>query len=548
MTKTANKYEDGFAPNPANHVPLSPLSFLKRTAQIWPERESLVYGQRRYTWLQTYRRSIRLASALTKRGYSRGATVSLVTANTPEMVECHFGVPMAQAVLNTINVRLDSDTLAYIFDHAETDVLLVDSQFAASVRQALSICENKNILVVDVIDDQSNLPEDRLGVLTYEDLIAEGDPDFDWQLPNDEWQALSLNYTSGTSGRPKGVVYHHRGSYLMTMGTVIGWDLPAHPRYLYTVPLFHCNGWGHAWTITALAGTIYCNREVAAGPIFNALAEHEITHFGGAPIVLSMLINAPKEEQKALTQPVKVMTAGAPPPAAVLAGVEALGMEVMQVYGLTETYGHVIHSQWQPELWDHLPFDKKAALKARQGVTMPMNEDILVADQDTGLPVPSDGQTMGEILIRGNTVMKGYLKNPKATAEAFNGGWYHSGDIAVCHPDGYIEVRDRLKDIIISGGENISSVEVEGVLHKHPAVSLAAVVARPDEKWGEHPAAFIELKPNQTATKTELIDFCRQHLAGFKRPKTVIFCDLPKTATGKIQKYELRTRARNLSD
>ena len=544
--KTANKYEDGFAPNAANYVPLSPLSFLKRTASIWPHRESVIYGEQRFTWAETYERCIKLASALSKRGYTTGATISLVTANTPEMVECHFGVPMAQAVLNTINVRLDSDTLSYIFDHAETDVLIVDGQFAPSVRAALSQCENKDMLIVDVLDAQSGLPEDRIGTITYEELLAEGDANFDWQLPSDEWQALSLNYTSGTSGRPKGVVYHHRGSYLMTMGTVIGWDLPQHPRYLYTVPMFHCNGWGHAWTMTALAGTIVCNRNVAAGPIYKALDEHKITHFGGAPIVLSMLINATDEERRELHHPIKVMTAGAPPPATVLAGIEQMGMEVLQVYGLTETYGHVIQSQWQGDLWDQLPFDEQATLKARQGVTMPMNEEICVIDQATGQPVPRDGETMGEILIRGNTIMKGYLKNPHATAEAFDQGWYHSGDIAVCHPDGYVEVKDRLKDIIISGGENISSVEVEGVLHKHPSVALAAVVARPDEKWGEHPAAFIELKPNASATADEIIAFCRDQLAGFKRPKTVVFGDLPKTATGKIQKFELRKAAKDM--
>ena len=544
--KTANKYEDGFAPNAANYVPLSPLSFLKRTASIWPHRESVIYGDQRFTWAETYERCIKLASALSKRGFAKGATISLVTANTPEMVECHFGVPMAQAVLNTINVRLDSDTLSYIFDHAETDVLIVDGQFAPSVRAALAQCENKDMLIVDVLDAQSGLPEDRVGTITYEELLAEGDANFDWQLPSDEWQALSLNYTSGTSGRPKGVVYHHRGSYLMTMGTVIGWDLPQHPRYLYTVPMFHCNGWGHAWTMTALAGTIVCNRNVAAGPIYKALDEHKITHFGGAPIVLSMLINATDEERRELHHPIKVMTAGAPPPATVLAGIEQMGMEVLQVYGLTETYGHVIQSQWQGDLWDQLPFDEQATLKARQGVTMPMNEEICVIDQDTGQPVPRDGETMGEILIRGNTIMKGYLKNPNATAEAFDQGWYHSGDIAVCHPDGYVEVKDRLKDIIISGGENISSVEVEGVLHKHPSVALAAVVARPDEKWGEHPAAFIELKPDASATADEIIAFCRDHLAGFKRPKTVVFSELPKTATGKIQKFELRKAAKDM--
>jgi len=532
----------------ANYVPLSPLSFITRTKDVYPERLALIYGKRRYSWAQVYERAVRLGSALANRGIGLGDTVSIIAANTPELFEAHFGVPMIGAVLNTINMRLDPDTIAYILEHSDAKVLITDSKFSSSVKAALEIADKKNLLVIDILDDQAPAASGEtvaLGGLDYEALLAEGDPAYVWSLPQDEWQALALNYTSGTSGRPKGVVYHHRGSYLMSMGTVVAWGLPNHPTYLYTVPMFHCNGWGHAWTMAALAATVVCCRVISAANIYAAVAEHGISHFGGAPVVLGMLIDAPEEERRAFDHPVKVMTAGAPPPAAVLEKVEALGFEVMQVYGLTETFGHVVHCAWQSE-WDQLSFDQRAEIKARQGVRFPMTEEVEVIGTECGRPVPHDGAAMGEIVIRGNTVMKGYYKQPQATAAAFAGGWFHSGDLAVVHPGGYIQIKDRLKDIIISGGENISSIEVEGVLYKHPAVAAAAVVAKADEKWGETPCAFVELKPGTEATPNEIIAFCRQSLAGFKVPKQVVFGELPKTATGKIQKFLLRQQVRDL--
>lgn len=534
---------EAFDKTPANHVPLSPLSFLTRTADIYPDRLAVLHGARRYTWRQTLERCCRLASALRKRGIRPGDTVAVIAANTPEMIEAHFGIAMAGAILNTINVRLDPDTIGYILNHGEAKVLIADTAFAASAEQALKVAE-RDILVID-IDDSENPGGQRIGALDYEALLADGDPEFEWTPPDDEWQALALNYTSGTSGRPKGVVYHHRGAYLMAMGTAVGWEVPRHPRYLYVVPMFHCNGWCHVWTMTLMAGTLVCCRTINAETIFGAITEHRIDHVGGAPIVLSLLINAPANEQRSFDWNVKVMTAGAPPPAAVLAAMDKLGFDVMQVYGLTETYGHVLQCAWQDQ-WNDLPFDARAEIKARQGVCFPMTEGLRVVEVGTEKAVPADGQAMGEVQIRGNTVMKGYLKNPEATREAFAGGWFHSGDLAVVHPEGYIEIRDRLKDVIISGGENISSVEVEGVLYKHPAVAHAAVVARPDEKWGETPCAFVELKDGQATEVAEIIAFAREHIAGFKAPKTVVFGELPKTATGKIQKFVLRERARSL--
>ncbi|MEQ8665788.1 MAG: acyl-CoA synthetase [Rhodospirillales bacterium] len=545
---TIEGYEENLPQNPANHVPLSPLSFIRRSADIFPDRPALIYGHRSYTWAETYERTVRLASALNKRGIGRGDTVAVLAANTPELFEALFGVPMSGAVVNTINTRLDADTIAYILEHGEARVFITDTQFSPTVRDALARTANKDVLVIDIVDDQALLKDgegERLGAATYEDLIAEGDVDFAWSLPDDEWQALALNYTSGTSGRPKGVIYHHRGSYLMTMGTVIGWGLPNHPTYLYTVPMFHCNGWGHAWTMAAVTGTVVCCRYITAKNIYDAIAEHRITHFGGAPVVLGFLVEAKAEERKPFDWPIKAMTAGAPPPAAVLEKVTALGFDVMQVYGLTETYGHVVHCAWQ-EQWDDLPFAEQAEIKARQGVRFPMTEDVEVHSLETGERVPADGETMGEIVIRGNTVMKGYYRNPEATSDAFRGGWYHSGDIAVVHPNGYLQIKDRLKDVIISGGENISSVEVESVLYKHPAVSLAAVVAKPDDKWGETPCAFIEVRAGEQPSEADIIAFCRQHLAGFKCPKRVVFCELPKTSTGKIQKFQLREQAHDL--
>ncbi len=539
-------YEAGLPRNPANFVPLSPLSFIRRSADVFPDHPALIYGDRHSTWAETYERCVKLASALNKRGIGKGDTVAIIAANTPELFESLFGVPMSGAVINTINTRLDADTIAYILEHGEARVFMTDTQFSPVVKQALADTGNKDVLVIDIVDEQANLKDgegERLGTLTYEDLIADGDADFAWSLPEDEWQALALNYTSGTSGRPKGVVYHHRGSYLMTMGTVIGWGLPNHPRYLYTVPMFHCNGWGHAWTMAAVTGTVVCCRYITAKNIYDAIAEHRIDHFGGAPVVLGFLVEAKEEERKPFDWPIKAMTAGAPPPAAVLEKVQALGFDVMQVYGLTETYGHVVHCAWHEE-WNDLSISEQSEIKARQGVRFPMTEDVDVLSLETGELVPHDGETMGEIVIRGNTVMKGYYRNDDATSEAFKGGWYHSGDIAVIHPNGYLQIKDRLKDVIISGGENISSVEIESVLYKHPSVSLAAVVAQPHEKWGETPCAFVELRQDADATAEEITAFCRERLAGFKCPKTVIFGELPKTSTGKIQKFILRDRAR----
>lgn len=527
----------------ANHVPLTPLSFIRRTADLFPERLALIYGGRRYTWGETDARARRLASALTARGIGPGDTISIIAANTPELFEAHFGVPMAGAVLNAINVRLDAATIAYILDHSDARLLITDTQFAPVVRRALAEL-GRDLTVVDIVDDQA-APGERLGQLDYEALLAEGDPQHDWQMPEDEWQALALNYTSGTSGRPKGVVYHHRGSYLMSMGTVAAWHLPQHPTYLYTVPMFHCNGWGHAWTMALMAGTVVCCRAVTARAVFDAIADHGVTHFGGAPIVLGMLVNAPESERRSITHPVRVMTAGAPPPAAILERMTALGFDVMQVYGLTETFGHVTQCLWREE-WDGLPFEQQAEIQSWQGVTFPMNEEVRVVDLDTRTPVPRDGTTQGEIVIRGNTVMKGYYKDPQATAQAFEGGWFRTGDAAVWREHAYMQIRDRLKDVIISGGENVSSVEVEDTLYKHPAVAAAAVVARPDEKWGEVPCAFVELKNGIEVSAADIVAFCRERLAGFKVPKSVVFGELPKTSTGKIQKFMLREKVRAL--
>ena len=528
-----------FGRTDANFVSLSPLTFLPRSAELFPDRDAVIYGSRRYSYAAFYSRCRQLASALQQRGIGKGDTVAIIACNTPEMVEAHFGIAMAGAVLNTINTRLDADTIAYILEHGEARLLITDSGFSETVSAALDKLEGSGPEVIDIIDTEAGSPGERLGEMDYEALLAKGDPAFDWQLPEDEWQALSLNYTSGTSGRPKGVVYHHRGSYLMTMGTIADWQLPRHPVYFYAVPLFHCNGWGHGWTMVAQAGTIICSRAVTAAAIYDAIASHGVTHFGGAPIVLGMILNADEADRKPLPHTVEVMTAGAPPPAAILEGVEQLGFNVTQVYGLTETYGHVVMCVWNTD-WDGLDFSERASIKARQGVTMMMNESMRVVDTASRQSVPADGETMGEVVLRGNTVMKGYLKNPEATETAFAGGWFRSGDLAVVYPGGYMEIKDRLKDIIISGGENISSVEVEAVLHRHPAVAIAAVVAMPDEKWGEVPCAFLELKPGQSVTSDEITGFCREHMAGFKRPKRIVFCEIPKTATGKLQKFELR--------
>ena len=548
MNSKRNSYEMDLDKNATNFVPLSPLSFIERTKDVYPDYASVIYGDRTYTWLETYNRCLKFAAALEKHGIGLGDTVSIIAPNTPEIFEAHFAVPMTGAVLNAINTRLEADTIAYILDHGDAKVLIVDTQLSPTVKEAL-VKFKKEILVIDIEDPQANLQVGegrRLGKYSYEEFLEQGDIDYQWKRPTDEWQAITLSYTSGTTGRPKGVVYHHRGSYLMSLGSVIAWNMPNHLKYLSAVPLFHCNGWGYPWTMAALAGTFFCCRYVVAKDIYDLIAEHKITHFSGAPIVLNLIANAPDSEKRKIDHKVNVITAGAPPPSSILEKMESLGFEVMHVYGLTETYGHVLQCAWN-EQWDDLPIAKKAEIKARQGVIYPMMEKIDVLDPLTLDPVPRDGQTMGEIMIRGNTVMKGYYKNKEATEDAFENGWFHSGDLAVTHPDGYIQIKDRSKDIIISGGENISSVEVENIISKHPAVSLAAVVAKPNEKWGETPCAFIELKRGfEKTTEAELIDFCREHMAGFKRPKNIIFCELPKTSTGKIQKFELRKKAKGI--
>lgn len=538
--------ESAFSKTSANYTPLSPVSFLRRASGVFPSHPAVIYGDRRYTWRDVHDRACRLANALRRLGINQGDTVSMLAANTPELFEAHFGVPMAGAVLNTINIRLDAGTIAHILGHSRCKLLIADTQFSPALKEALAA--HGDIMVIDIVDDRAVLKlgeGERLGKMAYDELLDLGTAETPPPQPQDEWDAIALNYTSGTSEMPKGVLYHHRGAYLMSLGTVAAWGLPQHARYLYTVPMFHCNGWCHAWALAIVAGTAVCIRQVAAKAIFEAIAEHRISHFGGAPIVLSLLINAPEEERRFFDWPVRVMTAGAPPPSAVLEKCQALGFDIMHVYGLTETFGHVVQCAWQ-DSWDALDFPAQAALKARQGVAFPTIEDVRVAVPGTTDPVSPNAEELGEVLIRGNTVMKGYFRDPQATEQAFQGGWFHSGDLAVCHPDGYIEIKDRLKDIVISGGENISSVEVETVLYRHPAVALAAVVARPNEKWGEVPCAFIELKEGAQATEADIIAFCREHLAGFKVPKSVLFTGLPKTATGKIQKHVLRQRAREL--
>ncbi|MFW2365649.1 MAG: acyl-CoA synthetase [Desulforhopalus sp.] len=547
MNSVQNNYEMNLNQNAANFVPLSPLAFLERVKDVYPSRTSIVYGDLKYTWLDTYKRCLKVASALEKHNIGLGDTVSILAANTPEIFEAHYSVPMCGAVLNTLNTRVEAETIAYILDHSDAKVFIVDTQFSPAVKEALTMAVNDDLLIIDIVDPKAILKDgegERLGKYTFDEFMAMGDDDYQWKRPTDEWQAITLNYTSGTTGRPKGVVYHHRGSYLMTMGSVIAWNMPNHLTYLYTVPMFHCNGWGYPWTLAALSGTAILCRYVIVKDIYELISKHNVTHFGGAPIVLNMIANATEEEMQPIDHKVYAMTAGAPPPSTILEKMENLGFEVMHVYGLTETYGHILHCAWNED-WNGLPMEEKAELKARQGVRYPMVEEVAILDPATLNPVPADGQTMGEIMIRGNTIMKGYYKNKEETENCFENGWFHSGDLAVMQPDGYIQVKDRSKDIIISGGENISSVEVENVISKHPAVSLAAVVAKPDEKWGETPCAFVELAPGfDDTTEEELIQFCKENMAGFKRPKSVVFGELPKTSTGKIQKYELRARAR----
>jgi len=526
----------------ANHVPLSPLSFLERTADIYPERDALVYNNTRYNWREVRARCRLVASSLHQRGIGKNDTVSVLAFNTPEMFELHFAVGMAGAVLNTINTRLDAGTIAYIIDHAETKLFILDRELWPVVEAALAQCDGSPEIIL--IDDPLALtrPDIPEKTILYSDLMSEGDPEYRGEKLRDEWQAFTLNYTSGTTGRPKGVVYHHRGAYLMAMGTVPSWGLPPHPQYLYIVPMFHCNGWGHAWTMTLLAGTTICLRAITPKAVFDLIDEHDVTHFGGAPIILNMLANAPAEEKRSFDREIHVMTAGAPPPASVLEAMAGMNFNVLHVYGLTETYGHVLQAAPQ-EAWEQTSIMQQSDLKARQGVRFANLEGADVLGED-GKPVPHDGKTMGEIVLRGNVVMKGYLKDKAATADAFVNDWFVSGDLGVIYPDGYIQLRDRAKDIIISGGENISSVEVENTLYKHHAVDVAAVVAMPNDKWGEVPCAFVELKGE--ATEADLISFCADNMARFKRPKKIVFGELPKTATGKIQKKVLREKAAKL--
>jgi fatty-acyl-CoA synthase len=539
-----NPYELDLNKNAANYVALSPLSFIQRTAAVYPDRTAVVHGDLRRTWRETYERCIRLSSALKRRGIETGDTVAVMAPNIPECLEVHFGVPMSGAVLNALNIRLDAESIAFILQHSDSKVLIADTEFSGVIGKALERLPNKP-LIID-IDDPSGKGGTLLGELNYEQFLAEGDPTFAWQLPADEWQAISLNYTSGTTGNPKGVVYHHRGAYLNAIGNILTWAMPHFPSYLWTLPMFHCNGWCFPWTITAMAGTHVCLRQVTAKGMYDAIADHEVTHMCGAPIVMGMLVNAPPESRREIPKGVQVMTAGAAPPAAIIEKMQLLGFEVTHVYGLTEVYGPVTVCAWQPE-WNALPPAQQAVYKARQGVPYVTLEGLMVGDPQTLQQVPSDGKTMGEIFIRGNTVMRGYLKNARTTQEAFAGGWFHTGDLGVTHANGYIEVKDRLKDIIISGGENISTIEVEGVLYRHPAVLEAGVVARPDEKWGETVCAFITLKEGDQTTADDLIAFCRENMAHFKVPQTVIFGPLPKTSTGKLQKYKLREGAKALA-
>ena len=538
-----NIYEQGLDRNQANYVPLTPLSLLSRVERVYPDHPAVIHGNLSYSWRQTTERCRRIASALVKRGIGRGDTVAIIAPNTPAIFEAHFAVPMAGAVLNALNTRLDAGTLSFILEHGEAKAIITDSEFSPLMR---SVLENtsRDLLVIDVHDPEGPGGES-IGQINYDDFLASGDPDFEISLPDDEWDAIALNYTSGTTGNPKGVVYHHRGAYLNAISNIVGWNMAHHPVYLWTLPMFHCNGWCFPWTITLLAGTHVFMRGPTAKGIYAAFAEHGVTHLCGAPIIMSMIASAPDDERQPFDQKVRMMTAAAPPPAPVIEAMEAMGIAITHVYGLTEVYGPAVVCAEKPE-WAALPLDEQSKLKARQGVAYELEEDVLVLDPETSLPVPLDGETQGEVVFRGNIVMKGYLKRPVETDAAFRDGWFWSGDLAVQHPDGYIEIRDRAKDIIISGGENISSIEVENALHTHPAVDFVAVVAMADEKWGETPCAFVELAEGSTATEQELLDHARALLAGFKRPKKVVFGPLPKTTTGKIRKNELRDRLRNI--
>ncbi|MGB0844136.1 MAG: acyl-CoA synthetase [Alphaproteobacteria bacterium] len=544
QTEQISKFDAGLGRNPANYQPLTPLTFLERSASTFPDRTAIIHGSIRRTYAAFYERSRKLASALAKRGVGKGDAVSVVLANTPPMLEAHYGVPMCGAVLHSINTRLDAAVLAFQFDHAETKVLITDREFSGTVSKALEMCSVKPV-VIDYDDLEFPQTGAKLGGWDYEAFLEEGDAAFDWAMPADEWDAITLNYTSGTTGNPKGVVYHHRGAYLLAQGNALVGSMPKHSVYLWTLPMFHCNGWCFPWTISAIAGTHVCLRWVRGDAMWAALDDHQVTHLCGAPIVMSTLLATPEEQQRKLSKSVEFFTAAAPPPEQVLSDMKDAGFVVTHVYGLTETYGPAVVNDWNED-WDSLSGEEQAAKKARQGVRYTPLEGLDVIDPATMKPVPRDGETIGEVMFRGNVVMKGYLKNQQATDEAFAGGWFHSGDLAVMYPDGYLQIKDRSKDIIISGGENISSIEIEDVLFKHPAVSLVSVVAMPDQKWGEVPCAFIELSDNKSATEAELKDWCKVRLAGFKVPKTYVFAEIPKTSTGKVQKFALRDTVKSL--
>jgi len=536
-------YDQDLPQTPANHAPMSPLSFIERTAEVYPTRLAIVHGDLRQDWATTYRRSRQLASALAQAGIGKNDTVAVMLPNTPPMVEAHFGIPMAGAVLNALNTRLDPETIAFMLDHGEAKAVIVDPEFSGTMKKALALRQAKTpLLVVDVVDALYTGPAEKLGTITYEAFVASGDPAFAWSLPTDEWDAIALNYTSGTTGNPKGVVYHHRGAATNAISNILEWDMPKHAAYLWTLPMFHCNGWCFPWTLAARAAVNVCLRRVDPQAIFDAIRDHGVTHYCGAPIVHGLLVNAPAEMKAGVPAGVKAMVAGAAPPASMIEGMEAMGFDLTHVYGLTEVYGPATVCAKHDD-WNALDIGERARLNARQGVRYHLERDVRVLNPETLQPVPQDGETMGEIMFKGNIAMKGYLKNPKATQEAFAGGWFHSGDLAVQYPDGYIKIKDRSKDIIISGGENISSIEVEDVLYRHPAVLAAAVVAKPDARWGETPCAFVELKAGAQVTPEDIVAHCKQHLAGFKVPRAVVFGELPKTSTGKIQKFELRKLA-----
>jgi fatty-acyl-CoA synthase len=538
-----SQYDTDLDKNAANYTQLSPLTFIERAASVYPERIAQIHGERRYSWAETYSRCRRLASALQQRGIGKNDTVALMLPNVPEMFEAHFAIPMSGGVIHALNIRLDADAIAFQLKHGGASILITDREFSATMQAALAQLEAPP-LVIDV-DDDTAVGGELIGEIEYEKFLEGGDPEFRWHLPDDEWQAIALGYTSGTTGDPKGVVTHHRGAYLNAVSNTLAWNMGVHPVYLWTLPMFHCNGWCFPWTIAALNGTSVSLRAVRADNIFNLIREHGVTHMCGAPIVMNLMANADAEIQSGIEQQINFMTAGAAPPPAVLEAMAKLNIKVTHAYGLTEVYGPAVVCSWRAS-WDELPLAEQAELKSRQGVRYPMLEELVVVDPETMQPVARDGETIGEIMFRGNIVMKGYLKNPRATRSAFDGGYFRSGDLAVCHADGYIEIKDRSKDIIISGGENISTIEIEKTLYRHPAVLEAAVTAMPDEKWGETPCAFVTLHADAQASEQEIIDYCRERMARFKAPRKVVFDTLPKTSTGKIQKFELRERARQL--